>query len=197
MTTKHLILIAISLLTPLTSLARKGDEVWKNISNWNEYCPHSEMGDLRSMVLYDVDSDGISECFIIGEYGTACLACGNGTGRYGSKYIHVVANSISTTYLGIYKDTPYIAHQGGCGTGCHLDEYYKIEKSHLLIGYQSISTFNPMSEDEEGLEEECHLIKPDKAPHKISTKLFDQNHPKTDFIDLEKLEMTDIEETEE
>lgn len=192
MKTKHLILIAIAFFCVLPSSATKGDEIWKTVKDWSEYCPHDEMGDLKGMIFYDVDSDGINECFIIGEYGTACLACGNGTGRYGRKYIHVVANSISTTYLGIYKGTPYIAHQGGCGTGCHLDEYYKIEKSRFVYAYQLVSTFNPMSENEEDLEEECQLIKPGQEPREISSEIFEKNHPKADFFDLEKLKMRPI-----
>lgn len=193
MKTRKIVLMVLALMSSLAVSAAKGDEVWKSVKNWEDFCPHSEMGDLKGMVLYDVDADGISECFVVCEDGCACLACGDGTGKYGKEHIYVVANSINTTYLGIYTGQPYVAHQGGCGTGCVVDEYYKLEKSHLVAGYQSVVSYNPMSENEDDKEAEYMLLKPGQEPRQISSVLFEKNRPKNDdLLDPAEMELMPI-----
>lgn len=194
MNTRKLLLLMLSLLMTMGASAAKGDEVWKSIDDWSEYMSHSEFGDIQGMILYDVDADGINECFVVGEYASAFFTCGDGSGKYGKEHIYLAANSIHTSSLSIYKGIPYIAHQGGCGTGCHIFEYYKIDKSSLVSGYQSVETYNPMSEDEEGKEGEYMLLKPGQEPRKISSVLFDKNAPKkAEVINLEELDMIAIE----
>lgn len=175
---RKILLTAISVLFAVSVSAAKGDEVWKSITNWSDYCPHGEFGGLKGMALYDIDSDGINECIIIGEDGNAVLTCGDGKGNYGQLYIKMAVNSIPSTSICIVKNKPYVINDGSCGAGCHLSEYYKIEKSRPAIGYQMVETFNPADENAEP-QKECAILKSGETPTPVSYEEFRKNLPPT------------------
>lgn len=176
MKTTKIILTAFSLLLTLSASAAKGDEVWKSITNWSDYCPHGEFGDLKGMALYDIDSDGINECIIIGEDGNAILTCGDGAGKYGNKHIKIAVNSIPATSISIVKNQPYIIHDGSCGSGCHLNEYFKIVKSRMTEGYMMVETVNPLAGDGDS-EQEYSVLKQEENPTPVSADVFKKNRP--------------------
>lgn len=178
MKTTKILLTVISFLFAVSASAAKGDEVWKSITNWSDYCPHGEFGDLKGMALYDVDSDGINECIVIGENGNAVLTCGDGTGKYGLLHVKIAINSISSTSISLIKNQPYIIQEGSCGSGCHLSEYFKIEKSCFAVGYMMVETFNPTVENAEP-ERECTVLKPEENPTPVGADVFKKNRPNT------------------
>lgn len=178
MKTTKILLTVISFLFAVSASAAKGDEVWKSITNWSDYCPHGEFGDLKGMALYDVDSDGINECIVIGENGNAVLTCGDGTGKYGLLHVKIAVNSISSTSISLIKNQPYIIQEGSCGSGCHLSEYFKIEKSRFAVGYMMVETFNPTVENAEP-ERECTVLKPEETPTPVGADVFKKNRPNT------------------
>ncbi len=178
MKTSKILLTAISLLFALSASAAKGDEIWRSITNWSDYCPHGEFGDLKGMALYDIDSDGINECIIIGENGNAVLTCGDGKGKYGILHVKIAVNSIPATSISIVKNQPYIIHDGSCGSGCHLNEYFKIEKSRMAEGYMMVETFNPMAGNGEP-EQEFSFLKQEENPNPVSADAFKKNRPNT------------------
>ena len=175
MKTSKFLLSVVSVLFAISASAAKGDEIWKSITNWSDYCHHGEFGDITGMALYDIDSDGISECIVFGESGNAVLTCGDGTGKYGMLNIKIAVNSVSSTSIGIVKNQPFVTHDGGCGTGCHISEYYKIEKSRMVVGYQMVETFNPVTEK---LDAEYSVLTPGENIESISANVFKKNRPK-------------------
>ncbi len=180
-------LTSVLLTFAITASAAKGDEIWKNITNWGDYCPHSEMGDLKGMVLYDIDADGINECIILGEDGNAILTCGDGKGGYSNVNIKVAINSIPSTTLLITKNKPYAIHEGSCGAGCNLKQYFLFEKSRVKVGYQLVETVNPAIEDAE-TEWSYEILTPEQDPNTISEEDFVNNKPKgVDYISLGSL----------
>lgn len=176
MKASKILLTVISLLFALSASAAKGDEVWKSITNWSDYCPHNEMGYLKSMALYDIDSDGVNECIIVGEDGNAVLTCGDGTGKYGKQHVKIVVNSIPATSVSIVKNKPYLIHSGSCGSGCYQKEYYKIEKSRMVVGYQMVEMVNLMAEESESVIE-YSVMKPGEDTKTVSADVFKKNHP--------------------
>ena len=112
MKTSKILLATVSFLFAISASAAKGDDVWKSITNWSDYCPHGEYGDLKGMALYDIDSDGINECIVIGENGNVVLTCGDGTGKYGLLHVKTAVNSISSTSISIVKNLPYLIQEG-------------------------------------------------------------------------------------
>lgn len=185
MKTNKVLLFVIALLASQSLWAIKGDDVWNEVKDWREYCSREDVGDIEGMVLYDVDGDGINECVIIGEDGDALLTCGDGKGGYGMENIHLVVTSWNNTRIAIMKNQPYVTHSGGCGTGCYMEEFYKLEKSRMVSGYQNVQTVNPENVDE--VSNECILMKPGQEPRKISLVNFNNNRPKS-------IEATDVEE---
>lgn len=179
MKTTKIILTAFSLLLTLSASAAKGDEVWKGITDWSNYCPHGEFGDLKGMALYDIDSDGINECIVFGENGNAIFTCGNGNGKYGMLHVKMVVNSIPATSISIVKNQPYIIHDGSCGSGCHLNEYFKIEKSRMTVGYMMTEMFNPMAAEGAEPETECSVLHLEKNPTPVGADVFKKNRPST------------------
>ncbi len=177
MKTTKILLTAFSLFFALSASAAKGDEIWRSITNWGDYCPHSEFGNLKGMALYDIDSDGINECIIIGEDGCVVLTCGDGTGKYGEIHIKGAVNSIPATHITILKNQPYLLHEGSCGSGCHLSEYFKIEKSRMAEGYMMVETYNPIAGENAEPERECSILKIGENPTPVAFDVFSKNRP--------------------
>lgn len=199
MSIKKLLLLAVTVFCTVSLHATKGDEVWKSVVDWMDYCPHSEMGYVISYALVDVDNDGISECFVKGEYENyAFLTCSDGKGNVGKGYIKPVVISAPTMWLYIArsKGKCYVLHQGGCGTGCGLEEYYKIENSTMQSCYTCLTTIGLGDNPETTME--YMLIKPGDEPRNISSVLYEKNTPKNPAItDILELEWTEIAEDEE
>jgi len=186
MRTKKSLLIILSLLLSLTVSAQKGDEIWKSITDWSEYCPQPELGDITGYYIIDVDGDGISECFTLGEFGNGFLTCSDGKGNVSKDNIVLVANSIGTTNIFIMKekDKTFVVNTGGCGSGCHMSEYNRIINSSLTACYQAVLQYG--MEGEEG-DSEYMLLKPNEEPRKISETVYEKGIPQNP-------EVTDIED---
>lgn len=191
MKTSKILLATVSFLFAISASAAKGDDVWKSITNWSDYCPHGEYGDLKGMALYDIDSDGINECIVIGENGNVVLTCGDGTGKYGLLHVKTAVNSISSTSISIVKNQPYLIQEGSCGSGCHLSEYFKIEKSRMAIGYQMVETFSPIANEGAESKKECAVLKQEENPTPVSADIFKKNRPNTatGLVSVDKLNL--------
>lgn len=192
---KKILFMALALFATSAALANTGDEVWKSVTNWGEYCPHDEMGTITAYALYDVDQDGISECFVQGDYDSfGFLTCSDGQGNVSKANIRLVVNSLNTTSLDILEAQGkfFILHQGGCGSGCALSEFYKITHSTWALAYQEVM-YCPPSEDEGGIESECTLLKPDQEPRKISPEMFERSTPQQpSCMQMEELEWVKV-----
>lgn len=175
---KKILFLVLALSSTAAVYADRGTDVWTSIANWRDYCPHDEMGNIIAYSLVDVDRDGISECFVRGDYDSCgLLTCSDGQGNAGTEHIRLVANTLNSTYLILleWKGRRYVSQQGSCGGGCAVSEYYKIERSTLTSCYQGLMVFSGM--EDHGVEAEYNLIKPNAEPRRISRELFERSTP--------------------
>jgi len=190
---KIALLLSLFCLSLMNMQAESADNIWRSITDWTKYCPHGEFGDITEYALYDVDGDGINECFVKGSYEAyGILCCGNGKGGADKSKINLAGNSIYTTYLIIVKDKPFVAHQGGCGTGCHVCDYYKFEKSCHTASYMCLTTYGP--DDGEDGKSEYSFWKPGQEGERtIPSSTFDKNTPKEyDHLRMDEIKWIEV-----
>lgn len=174
---------ALALLASSAAFADSGTDVWKSVKDWSAYCPHEEMGTITAYYIVDVDNDGISDCFVSGDYDSyGFLTCGDGKGSASVNNIELVVNSLNTTSLAIAnaQGKNWILNAGGCGSGCIMMEYYKIENSKWTICYQNVDMYKYSEEDYEDdleIESEYSFYKPNVMPRKISGEYYYRKTP--------------------
>lgn len=192
------ILMALALLTPSASFADSGTEVWNSVKDWSIYCPHEEMGTITAYCIIDVDNDGISDCFVSGDYDSyGFLTCGDGNGGASADNIELVINSINTSSLSVAvsRGKGWVVHSGGCGTSCYIMEFYKIDNSKWTICYQDVDTVRYIEGEDEDIEVESEysFYKPAVPPRRISEEYYYRKTPfHASFIDTVEFEWTQI-----
>lgn len=173
------------------AVAQDGTDIWESIDDWSVYCPHDEMGDIVNHTLVDIDGDGVKECFVEGDYTYGLLTCGNASGQPDAGSIRLAVNSIPTTSLYCVEGHPFVLHQGGCGTGCVINEYVKIINSSHKATYQNISYYTAMNDGKEPSEEEISFCKPGSEPKTISSKAYYAAIPQGGNVQLIQMEALD------
>lgn len=159
------------------AMAQDGSDIWEGVTDWKKHCPQEEMGDIVAYVTADIDGDGVLECFVRGaDDSYALLTCGDANGKPDAGSIKLVVYSFSSTSLYRVEDHPYVLHQGGCGTGCSLNEYYKLSKSRLAATYRRVSYYGPDS-GEEPSEETITFCRPGSKEKDIPLKAYEDAIP--------------------
>lgn len=96
---------------------------WDSVADWEQYLRNEDMDRAVKYALYDVDGDGVDEAFVTDdEYGYALLCCGSGTPV-------CLVSSIFNTELQIVQGHPVVTLSGSCGSGCVLEQIYKLKGS--------------------------------------------------------------------
>lgn len=96
---------------------------WSSVEDWEQYLRNEDMDRAVKYALYDVDDDGIDEAFVTdGEDGYALLCCGSGTPV-------CVVSSYFNTELQIVQGHPVVTLSGSCGSGCVLEQVFKLKGS--------------------------------------------------------------------
>lgn len=140
-------LMASAFAAPLH--AQTAEDIFRKVFDNGEDYEIDEIGHVSAYAFYDVDGDGVSECFLRGEDDSYCMyCCGDNNGKPNEKALTMSLNSIFKTHLSIMKGKPYICVQGSCGTGCYQDSYAKITKSHIEYNFDCISLYGPDDESE-------------------------------------------------
>lgn len=166
-------LIANAFTTPL--FAQTEEDIFKAIFDNEEDYEIDDIGHVSAYAFYDVDGDGINECFLKGEDDMYCMyCCGDNNGKPSEKALTKSLNNIMNTQLSIVQGKPYINVQGGCGTGCYANSFAKISKSHIEYDLDCTSLYGPNEEEEN----ECYKHIPGHEPTEIKKEEFDQLVPK-------------------
>lgn len=172
------------------ALAQNAEDIFKK-NLLNQDGKYEDIGEGQAYAFYDVDGDGVTECFIKGEdnlYGM--WTCGDSNGKPNAKSIKLCANNIPTTILVICKGKPFVSTAGWCGGGCQTDEFFKLEKSSTgtVYSHMTITTI-------EGEEESTYSMwKPGMdAGRSMSKTVFEKSVPsRVNSIGMDELDWKPI-----
>lgn len=162
-----------------TSLfAQTAEDIFRSAFDDGSDYEIDDVGHISAYAFYDIDGDGVVECFLKGEddcYAMYC--CGNNNGKPDKKSLKLVINNIYNTHLAIVQGKPFVSHSGGCGTGCFHTEFAQIVKSQFEYRYMCVSTYGP--DDQE--DNECSMSRPtlgQQEPKTITKAQYDKAVPK-------------------
>lgn len=180
------VLIANAFATNL--YAQKAEDIFKEVFDDGTDYEIDDVGHISAYAFYDVDGDGVVECFLKGEDDSyAMYCCGNNNGKPDKKSLKLVINSIYKTSLSIVPNKPFVNNAGGCGSGCYYTEFAKISKSQYDYHYICTSTFGPDDQEEHN----CDMSRPvlgQDEPKTITKAQFDKAVPKNyTAISMDKL----------
>lgn len=183
---KIITIVALMANAFATSLyAQTAEEIFKSTFDTDEDYAIDDVGRISAYAFYDVDGDGINECFLKGEDDTYCMyCCGDNNGKPNQKALTMSLNNMMTTSLSIVQAKPYINVQGGCGTGCYAISFAKINKSHIEYDLECTSIYGPNEEEEHN----CYKRIPGHDVTEIKKAEFDNLVPKNyKVISMENL----------
>lgn len=132
------------------AMAQTAEEVWKQVLESGKPFRVSEVGTITYYSLYDIDGDGVKECFMKTDEGDAyaVYCCGDASGKPSVKAVTEVIASNPPTSVTIHKGTSFVSQQGGCGTGCYYRMFCKMEKSHVVSIYYNTDTYGPEGQED-------------------------------------------------
>lgn len=159
----------------LVSSAQSADEIWKQLLGNHDYRV-SEVGVIGSYYLYDVDGDGINECFMKADDDSAyaIYCCGDANGKPSIDAVTEIYTCNAPLMVSIVKGTPFVSQFGSCGTGCYSSSFCKIEKSRAAKCYTEFMVVG-IGEDEPTAEYSMGDF--GEEPHPISKVLFNKRTP--------------------